>query len=73
MSKKTKSKENYKKALTGRQVVAQIFDYNLQHVNCVVNGVRPDKKGVLDELEHYKEHQQAYIKKRKIILGINLK
>lgn len=73
MLKKTKSKEKNKKPLSGRQVIAEIFGITPQYVSFIISGERPDKKGVLDELEQYQKYQQAYIKKRKIILSINQK
>lgn len=71
MLKKSKSKDLSNQSLTGQQIVAEIFGNKPQHISDILNGRKPDKKGVLTELDLYTKHQQAYIKKRKIILGIS--
>lgn len=73
MIKKSKSKEIGVQTLTGRQLLAKIFDVDVNHVSRVLSGNTKNKSKYLDELEHYAQYQRAYIKKRKIILGINKK
>lgn len=71
MVKKLKNTNLGNQILTGNQVVAEIFGHKPQYISDVVNGRSKDKKGILKELELFASYQEAYIKKRKIILGIN--
>jgi predicted transcriptional regulator len=71
--KNLKSKEMSKKPLSGQQVVAEILGYSFEWVSKVLKGTRKGSDDIKQEYENYKNYQDLYIKKRKIILGINKK
>ncbi len=57
--------------LTGNEVISTIYGVSLRWVTKVLRGHYEDKKDFKGELERYKNFQKAYIKRRKMELGIN--